>query len=266
MNKNFGKKRVAVAFPRERKNEKFFEKIESSGMAKILEIPLSETKKTAAGTTISADEPAEIAAEILSSFGEYEWILFAGTRAVSAFFQRFFAKFKDIRSIGPCKIACLGVETAAAISAFHLEVDAVESASGAALAEKLIAEEGVENLKICVVPAASLDAKISEILEKNGRAIVDVFPIFSGHGNDIFTNSAVSEFREFGADFLVFSSAEAAENFVSNARNFSLQDGARRPRVVALGNAAERELKRLGVPVEFSFLDFSSAEKSRFWE
>ncbi|MCD8283136.1 MAG: uroporphyrinogen-III synthase [Opitutae bacterium] len=247
-----GRRRIAITFP-QAENEEFGKLLRDAG-ARVLEMPLG-------GTTNAADngESEDIVAEILESFGEYDWLVFADAAAVHKFFHRFFSKYKDLRSLGPCRIACADRATARAVENLHLQVDCVaEAETGAEIAEKMLAGESVENLKICVVPAASADASVAKKLEKIGRAIVDSFPNLAD-GIDLSAHPAAIEFREKGADFIVFASEPAVRSFIAQAGVLALAEDALRPRVVAIGDPVAAALKKAGVPVAEIFKNFSDA-------
>ncbi len=239
--------RVATTFPKS-ENGEFYARLNTIGV-RVLEIPL--------GRASEGGESEDIVSEILSGFGEYEWLVFSGATSVHAFFRRFFSKYKDLRSLGPCRIACAGNATARAIENLHLQVDCVsEEETVVAVTEKMRANESLENLKICVVPSSVADEVASRKLEKDDRAIVDMFPTCADE-IDLSTHPAAMEFRDKGADIILFSSGVAAKAFVAQAGMFLLSETARRPRVVAIGDSVASTLKKSGVPVAEIFRSFA---------
>src|SRR5207244_7221270 len=54
----------------------------------------------------------------------WDWLIFTSTNGVSAFFERLFAKGKDVRSLS-CKVAAVGDSTAAALRAHGIAPDIV---------------------------------------------------------------------------------------------------------------------------------------------
>lgn len=232
-------KRIVITRPKEQ-NTELRELLVAQG-ASVLEIPLIEIH-------ISGSE--DIAPEILSGFGEYDWIVFTSANGVRAFFTHFFARYKDIRSIGPCRIACVGPATARAVEEIHLEVDCMpETHTGEALAEKLLNEHGVENLKICVVAGNRNSGALPKKLEEVGRAIVDVFPVYSTDDADISAHQSAADFRENGAHAIVFASSSAVKSFISQAAALTLCPEAVRPQVVAIGAPTASELRAAAIPV-----------------
>lgn len=232
-------KRIVITRPKDQ-NAELRDLLVARG-AEVLEMPLIE---------ICISESENIAPEILSGFGEYDWLVFTSANGVRGFFTHFFARYKDIRSIGPCRIACVGPATARAVEAVHLEVDCIpETHTGEALAEKLLNDHGIENLKICVVTGNRNADTLPKKLEEAGRAIVDVFPVYTTDDSDVSAHKAAEDFRENGAHAIVFASGSAVKSFVAQAAALTLQPTAIRPQVVAIGAPTSSELRAAGIPV-----------------
>ena len=232
-------RRVVVTRPKEQSAE--LRDLLASHGADVLEMPLIEIR-------FGGDE--ELIPEILAGFGEYDWLVFTSANGVRGFFRHFFARYKDLRSLGPCRIACVGPATARAVEELHLEVDCLpETHTGDALAEKLLAEHGVENLKICVVTGNRNPDALPKKLEEIGRAIVDTFPVYATEEADLSEHPSARAFREKGADAIVFASGSAVKSFLSQAAALKLEAAATRPRVVAIGEPTASTLRASGIPV-----------------
>lgn len=232
-------KRIVVTRPKEQSAE-LLALLAAHG-ADVLEMPLIE---------IRFDGDDESVPEILAGFGEYDWLIFTSANGVRGFFRHFFARYRDLRSLGPCRIACVGPATARAVEELHLEVDCVSDVhTGDALAEKLLAEHGIENLKICVVTGNRNSDALPRKLEDVGRAIVDAFPVYATDDADLSEHPSAAAFREKGADAIVFASASAVKSFISQASALRLSAGAAQPRVVAIGEPTAAVLRESGIPV-----------------
>ncbi len=57
----------------------------------------------------------------------YDWLVLTSQNGVQCFFDRLFAKGKDVRALGKCKIACIGPVTAKELRAYGLRADCVPS-------------------------------------------------------------------------------------------------------------------------------------------
>lgn len=237
--KTLKNRRVVVTRPEEH-NAELRGVLEARG-AEVIEMPLIEI-------TLDGDE--EAASEIFSMISEYDWLVFTSANGVRGFFKKFFARFRDLRWLGPCRIACVGPATRKAVEELHLEAELVpEIHTGEALANKLIAEHDLENLKICVVTGNRSTDALARRLTEEARAIVDAFPCYSTDAADVSEHPALADFRANGADFIVFASGSAAQSFVAQAPNLRLEKSATQPRVVAIGEPTASALRKLGVPV-----------------
>ncbi len=239
MPKKLQNRRVVVTRPEEH-NAGLRDALAARG-AEVVEMPLIEI-------TLDGDEA--VAAEIFSMISEYDWLVFTSANGVRGFFKKFFERFKDLRCLGPCRIACVGPGTQKAVEDLHLEVDLVpEKHTGEALAEKLIAEQDLENLKVCVVTGNRNPDALARLLTEKARAITDAFPCYSTADADIGEHPALSDFRARGADFIVFASGSAVQSFVAQAATLRLEKSATRPQVVAIGNPTASALRQAGIPV-----------------
>lgn len=134
--------------------------------ASVAELPLIE---------ISFEPDAIVLTEVLDGMGEYDWLVFTSPNGVRGFFDRFFERFPDIRSVGGVKIACVGPATEKAVRSFHLEPDLTAAqADAVSLARKLITDFNVENQKILVAAGNLSTAELPRLLMEDGLAIVDV--------------------------------------------------------------------------------------------
>jgi uroporphyrinogen-III synthase len=87
-------------------------------------------------------------------------------------------------------------------------------------------------------------------LETDGRAIVDIFPVYRTELNDLTQDPAAQAFREGGADALAFTSASTVESFVKQAKQLQVAPGGRRPLACAIGPLTAAALRAQGLTVE----------------
>ncbi len=214
--------------------------LEAAG-ASVLELPLLSIEFAAL---------AETKRDVLEEIGQYAWIVFTSPNGVEGFFRQFFETFRDIRSLGMARIACVGAGTAKGIEALRLQVDLVpEKAEGENLARALLAENNVENEKILVVTGNKNRDTLVTILTDEGRAIVDTLPVYETRENDVSGLDATAEFRRAGADAIVFASPSAVEAFVAQAGTLKLSKTARQPKTVAIGATTASMMRECGIPL-----------------
>lgn len=221
-------------------NESWRTELELRG-AVILELPLTVVELGASSASCE---------EILDSLGSYEWIVFTSANGVRGFFKSFFEKYKDLRCLGPGRIACIGKSTSVELDRIHLQTDVVpEESTGEGLALALMAADNLENLKILLVSGNRNRDILEDKLVKEAQAIVDTFVVYETKDADASEASDLESFRAEGADALVFASPSAVESFVSQLSRLKPVETARHPKVVAIGPTTAAAVKQHGIPL-----------------
>jgi uroporphyrinogen-III synthase len=111
--------------------------------AAVSELPLLE---------ITFEPDDAVLGEVLDAMGEYDWIVFTSANGVRGFFDRFFERFTDIRSVGGVRFACLGPATEKALRQYHLDSDLTATQEQRPLPRpQLMDKHDVENQKVLVV-------------------------------------------------------------------------------------------------------------------
>lgn len=209
--------------------------------ASVAELPLIE---------ISFEPDAIILTEVLDGMGEYDWLVFTSPNGVRGFFDRFFERFADIRSVGGVKIACVGPATEKAVRSYHLEPDVVsEQADAVSLGRKMMASHDVENQKILMATGNLSAPGLALMLLDEGLAIVDVLKVYSTEEKPVTESPEAAEFRQRGADVIVFASPSAVESFMHQAASLRPAAGARHPKAIAIGPTTADAMKRTGIPL-----------------
>ncbi len=210
--------------------------------ATVLELPLIEI--------VSAVD-AETGDEIFGEIASYQWVVFTSPNGVRFFFGEFFRRFRDIRALGGARLAAIGPGTAAELNAFHLDVDVMPKEHvGEALVEALAAFESMANLKVLVVTGdRNREVLVKGLSEQ--QAIVDQLPVYATEDVAAGASEAAADFRQHGADAILFASGSAVESFVKQASTLAPRPGAKRPLAGSLGPVTSDAMRRAGVPVDF---------------
>ncbi len=61
----------------------------------------------------------------IDNLGAYDWLVFTSAAGVRFFMQRLHDRGRDLRALGPLKLAAIGPETARALAQFHLRADLI---------------------------------------------------------------------------------------------------------------------------------------------
>lgn len=208
--------------------------------AEVLELPLIQVS--------SAVEP-RVEKEVFAEMGSYEWILFSSPNGVKFFFDAFFRKFKDVRSMGFMRIGAVGPATARAIQDYHLQVDLVpEKHTGAGLAKALLESGNVGHAKILVVKGNLGSDDLIKPLEEQW-AIVDRFEVYKTEPTDLSNHPAVEKFCSLGVHGVTFTSGSTVKSFVKQAKVLQLREGAVTPKTFSIGPVTSKVMKEHHIPL-----------------
>lgn len=235
----FGR-RVAITRTRDQ-NSELREKLEVLG-AEVVEIPL---------ITITKDVAKDSLIEILTELGGYDWIVFSSANGVRYFFEEFLKGFPDVRSLGLLRFACVGKATAREIERYHIKVECMpDVASGASLADALIATGSLDSAKIIVVTGNLNRDKLVKKLEA-ARAIVDQLPLYKTEKTDLANDPTAEDFRQKGADAILFASSSAANSYAEQLGALELVPGATKPLIGSIGVQTTETLDELDLCPDF---------------
>lgn len=231
-------RRVVVTRNRERAGE-LAARLTRLG-AEVLELPMIEIRE-------AHDE--ETVGDVFAELGSYDWLVFTSANGVEHFFRRYREHFADLRSLGLMRIGAIGKGTADALRQLFLHADLVPAeATGEALAEALLKEGSVDNLKFLVVTGNRNREALVSKLEENA-AIVDQLQVYATDLRDLENDPAAARFREAGADAIVFTSSSAVDAFIKQAGNLALAEGAQAPFGASLGPVTSERMRAAGIPV-----------------
>ncbi len=196
----FGR-RIVVTRPRIQAS-RFVESLEQHG-AYVVQFPTIET------VAVESYERLDAALDALSS---YDWAIFTSVNGVRYFFDRLRDRQQDIRSLAGVRLAAIGPETARAMEALHLQVDAVPEEYRAEALIPVLGE--VKGQRILLPRAAEAREILPQELQAAG-APVDVIAVY----NTIRPQTHTQELRELlqtaQVDLITFTSSSTVRNFMA---------------------------------------------------
>lgn len=233
-------RRIVVTRPRDQAAE-WRAQLEAKG-AEVIELPLIQVTKHYDKSTL---------VEIFAELGQYEWIVFTSANGARFFFEEFHKGFDDIRAMGLLRIAVVGEATAEVIRSKHLRIDLQpKKANADELAQLMIERESIDSAKILVVTGnLNRDTLVDKL--HDAHAIVDRLPIYKTEETNLAADPVAGEFREKGADAILFASPSAAQSFFDQAAALKLGARAKRPLSGSIGATTTAAMKQLGLPVDF---------------
>lgn len=235
----FGR-RIAITRTRDQ-NSELREKLETLG-AEVLELPLITITK-------SVDKYSLV--EILAELGSYDWIVFTSANGVRAFFEEYFKAYDEIRTLGLLRFACVGRATAKEIQRYKIKVECMpDTATGESLATALIATGSLDSAKVIVV-TGNLNRDVLVRKLEAGNAIVDRLPLYKTEKTDLSQDPVAEDFRQKGADAILFASSSAVVSYHEQAANLELAPSARKPLFGSIGPQTTEAMDALEWDVAF---------------
>jgi len=210
--------------------------------AEVVELPVLR---------ISKEISKEALADVMLEFGSYDWLVFTSANGVHHFFAEFNRIFDDIRSLGLIRVAVVGESTAKAVRELHLRIECQpRTATAEALAEALRATGSLDNVKVLVV-TGNLNREVLVQRLEEGHAIVDCLQVYKTEPVDLAASPVAAEFRERGADAVLFASSSSAQSFADQGAALALRPGATRPLAGSIGPQTSATMKALKMRVDF---------------
>jgi uroporphyrinogen-III synthase len=210
--------------------------------AEVIELPVLR---------ISKEISKQALADVMLELGSYDWIVFTSGSGVHFFFEEFMRIFDDIRSLGLIRVACVGEATARGIAEFHLKVECCpKTATAEDLAEALIATGSLENSKVLVITGNLNRDTLVRRLEE-ARAIVDRLQVYKTEQLEVAELPAAADYREKGADAVLFASSSSAQSFHDQAGALKGGPAARKPLYGSIGPQTSATMRKCGIPVDF---------------
>ena len=142
------------------------------------------------------------------------------------------------------RIACVGEATADEIRKYKLEVELIPSKSTAEdLAKDLIATNSLDSANVLVITGNRNRDVLVGLLESLGHAIVDTLPIYQTDFADVVDAHDYQEFKQNGADAVVFASSSSALSYVEQEEDLNLFPEATKPIFCSMGPQTSKTLE-----------------------
>ena len=183
----------------------------------------------------------------IKNLEKYDWLIFTSANGVEFFFERLFAKNRDIRDLKGIKICCIGPATAKQVESKGIRVDLVP--------EKFISEGILKSFsginlrgkKILIARAAKARDVLPAGLKKSG-AKVDVVTAYETINSGKKKDDLESLFKENKVDVITFTSSSTVNNFVKIiGRDFSLPKGVK---IACIGPVTAAAAKKAGFSID----------------
>ena len=173
----------------------------------------------------------------------FDWLVFTSPNGVDLFFSELWQAGRDIRALGPVKIAAVGPATAKKIEELHLKVDLQPRIFTTEELARAFAGEQVKGARFCLAHGKLADPALEDHLRERG-ATVEGWTLYDTQPETEDVNGARARFCAEGAHWITFTSSSTAENW--RALGLQPEGSAPKPRAVSMGPVTSSTLKKLG--------------------
>jgi len=183
----------------------------------------------------------------IKNLEDYDWLIFTSANGVAFFFERLFAKKKDIRDLKGIKICCIGPATAQQVVSRGIKVDLVPQKFISEGIMESFARTTLKGKKIILARAAEARDVLPEGLKKLG-ANVDVATAYVTVNSGKKKNELEALFEEGQVDVITFTSSSTVNNFIKiMGSNFKLPKGIK---IACIGPVTAAAAKKAGFSVD----------------
>ncbi len=156
-------------------------------------------------------KPLDMAIENLST---YDWLIFTSVNGVNFFFNRLFAKNKDVRALSNVHTAVIGPATAKRLFDFGLQSDIVPESYRAESIIKAFAGKDINGKKILLPRAKEARPILPSELAGMG-AVVDEVTAYCTRAVQDNADLILTRLKEKTIDLITFTSSSTVQNFHS---------------------------------------------------
>ncbi len=182
----------------------------------------------------------------LDRLGEFDWLVFTSGNGVRFFLERLEARGRDLRALGPLKLAAIGPATAEALAHFHLKADLVPgSFRSEALAEALAARTHGRHILL-----ARADRGRTVLKDELQRvAEVEQVAVYRNADAEALPPPVLERIAEGSVDWITLTSSAITERLHALLPDESRAAIGRAIRLVSLSPVTSATAARLGWPV-----------------
>jgi len=192
-------------------------------------------------------KPLDNAVENLS---DYNWIVFTSVNGVKFFFERLFAKGKDVRALGHLKTASIGPATAKKLFDFGLKSDIIPESYRAESVVEAFQKEDIKGKKILLPRAEEARPVLPVELKKMGATVDEITAYCTKEVRDN-ADILTDQLREGDIDIITFTSSSTVKNFraILPQDDKELQNLMRDIMIAGIGPITADTAKELGFDV-----------------
>ena len=185
---------------------------------------------------------------VIETLLSYDWLIFSSVNAVNFFFDRLFAKEKDVRALTNLQIAAIGPATAARLFDFGLKSDIVPESYRAESVVKAFANVDINGKKILLPRAKEARSVLPKELSKMG-AVVDDITAYCTKAVYDDADDLLTQLKRRAVDMITFTSSSTVKNFHTLFPSEELEDLMKDVTIASIGPITADTARELGFDV-----------------
>jgi len=184
----------------------------------------------------------------IDDLSSYEWLIFTSVNGVNFFFNRLFAKNKDVRALNRVHTAVIGPATAKRLFDFGLKSDIVPESYRAESVVKAFAQEDIVGKKI-LLPRAKEARPVLPIELTRMGAVVDEVTAYCTKAVKDDADVILKRLKERAIDMITFTSSSTVKNFRALLPSEGLDSLIQGVTIAAIGPITADTARNLGFDV-----------------
>jgi uroporphyrinogen III methyltransferase/synthase len=189
--------------------------------------------------------------QALDALALYDWLIFTSVNGVDAFFQRLFARQKDVRVLGHVRTAAIGPATAARLLRFGLNSDIIPDSYRAEAVVTAFEKEAVAGCRVLLPRAREARSVLPVELTGMGAEVTEIavyrtLPV-AENGERLLQLLADGQ-----VDLVTFTSSSTVRNFNALIPEDRRQELLRNVTLASIGPITSQTAAELGFTVAFT--------------
>ncbi len=204
--------------------------------------------------TIRVTAPADAGAALdgaIERIGTYQWIVFTSVNGVSRFFERLFARGRDVRALGRIKTAVIGPATAQRLADFGLSSDIVPQSYHAESVAEAFEGLDLHGVRVLLPRAAEARPVLPEALARMGAAVDEVVA-YRTVPDESGRESLLAALENGQVDMVTFTSSSTVRNFKALLPAAQAADLMHGVTVASIGPITSQTAGELGLQVDLT--------------
>jgi len=187
---------------------------------------------------------------------DYDWIVFTSVNGVAYFFDRLFARNRDVRSLGHLHTAAIGPATAKTMGQYGLSADVLPKTYQAESLVEAFADQEMKGTKVLLPRALQARAILPRELRGMGASVDEVAAYQTRQSSE---NAAeiLDDLASHAIDMITFTSSSTVTNFMQLLPPRKSLDLIRKATIACIGPITAETARSLGLRVDIEAREYT---------